>query len=558
MNGSKLAVVEPDVEPTGWPTTTLSTDETDDEAAVQQESLMVLSERRSSADTGDNPFSQTDSPIARKTHSVPMNSPNSWTDVPFLIAFAVLQVMVFYFAFWLGVPIVTASTVLQNDTALETTETTSTAPIGLTSDDASLLTWVALVWLAGAVWSIAALGCLLFFCHSAALPHSQYLMPAAYLSAPVSLLLLALPALVSTRNVAGYIFAAIALFCGILLLWSFKDSPSVNVAALVSSTLKTAGVAVRHHVGLIPVALLVSFLSLGYFVVWSLALIGSSELGCHPVGYIGGVSRGDPQKCRQLWRKTLASLLLFLALLWTLQVLNTVVEFTAIRTVGTWWRRTCPHSGTPSTHTTVATAFLDAGTRRLGSICLASLVVPVVNVVGTAVVTLPYLFLFSLPGFVWVKTHLQAQYNFALVHVAMYHCPVSTARRQVKQLFQHAGWTSNFHDLLVFRVVWMCRVTVATLTGLTGMVIYRNLVLEIVEGASDLPFDDLSVLSFLGGFVSGLLANHAFLSILEGSARAVVVCWAEDPAALARRRMDLLEQMAKGFCEAYPLQREPF
>ena len=94
-----------------------------------------------------------------------------------------------------------------------------------------------------------------------------------------------------------------------------------------------------------------------------------------------------------------------------------------------------------------------------------------------------------------------------------------SAGRNVVRLFKQRGWTTYIADRLVFRVLFLANIGVATLTGLVCLC--ASWIMMGTEDAVSLH------IAFWVSFIIGLLVSQTILFVVESATRTTMVLFAE-------------------------------
>ena len=206
---------------------------------------------------------------------------------------------------------------------------------------------------------------------------------------------------------------------------------------------------------------------------------------------------------------------LLISLYWGAQVVANVVHTTCCGATGAWWFQSYDSNA-------VNSSFRRAMTTSFGSICLGSLVV-------AALKTVEYLLRETKDNaclacvLSCVRSLIEYFNRFAYVYVALYGFDFRRAGSAVFGLFRSSGWTVVIHDDLLGIVLLFG----ALACGVVGAVIG-------VGVGSAFEDDSLStaVIYALVGLLTGLFAAQQVFCVLDSAFATVLVAWAEEPAAL--------------------------
>jgi hypothetical protein len=265
---------------------------------------------------------------------------------------------------------------------------------------------------------------------------------------------------------------------------------------LAASNLHTALQALRTHSGLLGLAFCSTLFVYMWFVVWSLASLGLYDYYWqskdHTVQRVP--CRDNPRELCVApdYEPLYISAAMLLSLFWTTQVLHNIVLTTVAGTVASWWVRR------NSTSSHLQDALYRSCTTSLGSICLGSLVVAIVQVLERLVSMAAHTKKEERPDerrqhrrenggnqlVQWPLAQLRqiTEYinSWAFIYVAVYGHTYVTAGKTVATLFQKSGWSTFASDRLVYRVLGLTKVSIAVLTG--ALTVAAQLVVDGHDG----------------------------------------------------------------------------
>ena len=212
--------------------------------------------------------------------------------------------------------------------------------------------------------------------------------------------------------------------------------------------------------------------------------------------------------------------------------------------MGSWWF--APALGDPSCcGQDVTDSFSRAATYSFGSICFGSLLVSLLQTLESLsrrrrrdIVTLVVQCLI-----VCLRAWLEYFNSWAFCYVGLYGYDYLSAGRNVIRLFRERGWTTFIGDRLVFRVLLLANLGVATVSGVLCSLVFGMLV----------SFDPalLQVL-FWVGFLVGLYVSNTVLFVVESATRTTMVLFAESATEFAVVHGELHEELKTGWATSYP------
>lgn len=136
--------------------------------------------------------------------------------------------------------------------------------------------------------------------------------------------------------------------------------------------------------------------------------------------------------------------------------------------------------------------------------------------------------------------------KWAFIYVGLYGMSYLKAGKSVFELFHNRGWEAVIADDLVGNTLFLVSVIVGGVMGAVGL---------IIEASSDL-FDeaggDSEIVSFVLGFLVGLIITSILLSTIGSGVNAVIVLFAEGPNEFQQNHPELSNKMRQVWNEVYP------
>jgi len=302
-----------------------------------------------------------------------------------------------------------------------------------------------------------------------------------------------------------------------------------------ASNLTTAITAIQANLGVVLVPHVLSLLSCGYVILWSLAHFGvcTHSTSCDENG-----------TCESHLNGGIIALFL-LALFWTQQVIKNVIHVTVSGVVGTWWF--APEDASSFCSPSILDSFCRCTTISFGSVCLGSLLVALVSLVRSLAQDArargePGSLLLCIADCLGLM--LEKFNKYAFVYVGLYGYNFVESGDKVMRLFYARGWSLIVNDALVQRVlVW----TSLVIGGLTGAITM------LVIDANELPDDATrSWVSFFCGLLIGFFMANTLMSVVSSAVDCVLVCFAEAPMELQTHHPELSQRMEEAWYATYP------
>ena len=322
------------------------------------------------------------------------------------------------------------------------------------------------------------------------------------------------------------------LLTTISLYYTFKVWPRIPFAA---ANLVTAVTAVRANLGLAFYAYMSVILVFLWSIWWALASLATIYVasGCDVSGNCNSEINGG---------------ILFAFLLsyyWTIQVLTNVVHCTTAGVVGTWWYEPAEANGCCSA--AVRDSYLRSLTYSFGSICLASLIVAIVETIRELLHSIREngdSFIMCVVDCLLgcIESLVELFNRFALIYCAVHGQSFLAAARSVMDLFRARGWTAIITDLMVDTCLSMLNIGVGLLSGLLCLVIAGAL-----HGGEAMLYSGFGI-----GFLVGYGVCAVLFSVVSSAVNTVIVCYAEAPNDFQRNHFALSLQMRKAWRQAWP------
>jgi hypothetical protein len=386
------------------------------------------------------------------------------------------------------------------------------------------------------------------------------LSTSAILSLALSTIALAVTMSCAEGLVKGALIFNVALFASICLMAFISQVYGLAVVLLLltgfvafytcrvwsrvpfaAANLTTAVTAVRSNMGLAFYAYWSVLLVFLWSAWWSIASFSTVYVtnGCQVDG-----------NCE----KELNGGIIFLFLLsyyWTVQVIRNVVRMTTAGTCAIWWYDPTEAQGCCSN--AVRNSYWRSLTYSFGSICLASLIVAIVEAIRELLYSMrengdSFLTCIVDCCLRCVESVVELFNRFALVYCAVHGYGFIKAGRAVMDLFRARGWTTIITDFLVDICLNMMSIGVGMLTGLLCLVLAGNLQPQD-NGQSEAA---LLAIGFGIGFLVGYSICAVLFSLVSSAVNTVLVCYAEAPNEFQRNHPELSQKMRDAWRRAWP------
>jgi Plasma-membrane choline transporter len=360
--------------------------------------------------------------------------------------------------------------------------------------------------------------------------------------------------------VKGALFFNIALFASICLMAFLSQVYGLAVVLLVltalvafytcrawnripfaAANLSTAVSAIRSNMGLAFYAYWSVLLVFLWSAWWSVASFSTLYVtnGCQVDGNCETQVNGG------------IIFLFFLSYYWTAQVIRNVVHCTTAGTVATWWYDPVEARGCCST--AVRQSYWRSLTYSFGSICLASLIVAIVEAIRELLHSMrengdSFLTCIVDCCLACVESLVELFNRFALVYCAVHGHGFIKAGRSVMDLFRARGWSVIIADLLVDTCLNMMSIGVGLVTGLLCLVLAGAL--QPQDGGQGEV--TLLAIGFGIGFLVGYSVCAVLFSLVSSAVSTVIVCYAEAPNEFQRNHAELSQKMRVAWRQAWP------
>jgi len=329
--------------------------------------------------------------------------------------------------------------------------------------------------------------------------------------------------LVAGQVIPGIICLVLAMFycCYAFCVWSSIPFATANLVTGMTS--------VRSNCGVTIVAYWLSATAIVWTLIWLVALAGvyDENQTNYPILFV-----------------------FLLAYYFVHQVLKNVIHVTVAGVVGTWWL--APEEAKGCCSSAVKDSFFRSVTSSFGSICFGSFLLAVVQALKTLANIArnngeDYQILLCLVECILgcIEDIIEYFNKWAFVYVGLYGYGYIEAGKNVITLFKNRGFESIVADQLVDNVLFMAAMIVGLLSGVVA------LLLETSNGDwfNNAPLEDeqLPVVVFIIGFVTGTALSSIIMNIISSSVNATIVLFMEAPAEFESNYPALSAQMREAW-----------
>ncbi|KAF4141555.1 Plasma-membrane choline transporter [Phytophthora infestans] len=316
--------------------------------------------------------------------------------------------------------------------------------------------------------------------------------------------------------------------------------------------LKVAGNAIFRLPMTLVVALIMVGVQIGWGILW---VLGSLGIMFHQ-DYIKLENTTCTSESCELKYKTGAIVGVLCGMLliyfWATFVLRNIIGVTTAGTVAAW-------KNAANTPFITMGAWLRAVTLNLGSICLGSLIVAILETIVCILRLLAWLagrsgncclacLLSCLSCIIsCIESCIEFFNRFAYSYVGCYGYSFVTASRHVFKLFAAKGWSAIVNDDVTGNVFWLGNIIIGAVTAYIGV--------QMVDGTDSARlamFSHPHVFVAFFGFFVGYGINNLFMSVVASAVTTIFVLWAEDPHGWQLTRPKHYETLHKAWLKIYP------
>mmetsp|Transcript_11920 Transcript_11920/g.24238 ORF Transcript_11920/g.24238 Transcript_11920/m.24238 type:complete len:802 (-) Transcript_11920:433-2838(-) len=307
-----------------------------------------------------------------------------------------------------------------------------------------------------------------------------------------------------------------------------------------SANLTTALAGVRDNLGLVGIAFFFQFLALVFSIYYSFTFVGLHD---------AMFNNDDGMELSRNAKIAIYSLLV-ISYYWTYQVFMHIVNVTVAGTIGSWWFDE-PSALWPT--------FTQATYYNFGSICYGGLLVGFVQLLRqiteglrpnrdeSALMCLYECCLFFQEKIVTFVDELADSFTpWAFTYIGLYHYGLKDAGHKANELFEKRGWTRLVTDDLIPNILAMVGLVIGGLSGSFAVI------LQALDGHGLTSIGHPVLMSFLIGFMIGIVLSSVLFGIISSSVFAVIVCFAGSPVEFQRKHPQLSDEMRHAWREVWP------
>ncbi|KAF9909229.1 putative choline transporter, neither null mutation nor overexpression affects choline transport, partial [Lobosporangium transversale] len=298
-----------------------------------------------------------------------------------------------------------------------------------------------------------------------------------------------------------------------------------------SVMLSTVTAISKEYPATFALAFLGLFLQIAYSIYFMTVIAGTYDL------YYDPVTRSAPAKLQVL------IVFCFFSFYWTSQVLANIVHTTVCGVYATYYFM----KGSPQGMTKSPTieSLKRSCTTSIGSICFGSLIIAVIQTLR-AIANMArgdsdgiMAFIACLIDCILACIQGIAEFinKYAFAQVAIYGKPYIQAAKDTWTILQDRGVEQIINDNLIGNVWSMAAILGGVLSGLASYLYMRIAEPSFNSGGQ------FTYIIVIMGFVMGLQIVFTVGTVIDSGVATTFVCLAEDPAALARTKPELFEQI---------------
>ncbi|CAK4120889.1 unnamed protein product [Aphanomyces euteiches] len=322
--------------------------------------------------------------------------------------------------------------------------------------------------------------------------------------------------------------------------------------------LAVAGSALFRLPMTLVVALIMVVVQLAWAITWFLGTYGLyNHMGyITPNNYCSDVDNLKKCKLKVRYGPVIGmSFPMLIVFFWGATVIKNIVSVTVSGTVASW-------KVNANSPLITLSAWLRAMTYNLGSICLGSLVVAILEAIQTILSSIARLFSASgnccvacIAGCLaccigCIRSMVEMFNRFAYAYVGIHGYGFVKAGSRVSQLFNSKGWTGVVNDDLTQKVFWLGNLVVGGLTCFIAVVVVAD---QVEKKAFEFP--GVKRPEYMVGFFAflvGYIVNNLFMSLMGGAVSTIFVLWAEDPQGWQQTRPDHYARLHTAWLKIYP------
>ncbi|KAF0694844.1 Aste57867_14308 [Aphanomyces stellatus] len=360
-----------------------------------------------------------------------------------------------------------------------------------------------------------------------------------------------------------YVLAAVCGLIGLLsVCYAYAVQDRIPFAV---ANLRAAGAAIRKHPSTYLVAFLFLIIQIVWVFAWSISVVGISNkltettdssvsTGTLAIGRTCSsnavcasnncVNRqcSEANTFSQLKGSSYAAyFFLLVSLYWGVQVFSNIIHATVAGTVATWWFSQDSKGATGA-------SLGRATTTSLGSICLGSLIVAVLQALRTLAQEArsqgDWLACIAECILNCLQSLMEVFNRWAFVYVGIYGYKFTDAGRAVMTLFQSRGFDAIINDDLISNALGFASFGVGCLCALLG------LAYNYINTANQFQYSEI-IFPFIGLFF-GIGISLVPLGVVDSAVATVYVCFAEDPVALQHSHTEHYNELMTEWHRKYP------
>ncbi|TDH65671.1 hypothetical protein CCR75_003005 [Bremia lactucae] len=315
--------------------------------------------------------------------------------------------------------------------------------------------------------------------------------------------------------------------------------------------LQVAGHAIFHLPMMLFVALVMVCIQIGWAVLW---VLGSLGILFHRNG-LKLERTCMATKCELIFNSTatlgVLCVILFIYF-WITCVFRNIIGVTTAGTIAAWMNPI-------NTSCITMKAWLRALTQNLGSICLGSLSVAVLETIVLILRVVAWLaghsgncclscLLSCVSSIVSsIESWIEVFNQFAYSYVGCYGYSFMTASRRVYQLFKSKGWSAIVNDELMGCMFWLSNFIIGFVTACVGVQTIGS-IYSIRVAIYAYPHGFVAFFCFLVGFS----INYVLMAVVASAVTTIFVLWAEDPHIWQLTRPKHYETLHEAWLQNYP------
>lgn len=236
------------------------------------------------------------------------------------------------------------------------------------------------------------------------------------------------------------------------------------------------------------------------------------------------------------------------------RVLQNILHVTVAGVVGTWWF--APEEANSSCSPSVKDSLGRACSTSLGSICLGSLLVALIQLLHSIVRNARrhngggILFCILECLVALIQSFMEYFNKWGFIYVGLYGYNYWEAGPKVMNLFRQRGWSMILNDQLIYRVLSWMSLVMGALSGLLVVLVVK-VHPSLLQGIDS---DNHASVAFVLGLIVGTVLSNILLSIIASAVDTVLVCFAEAPLEFRHAYPELSEGMEQAWRQTFPTE----